>query len=271
MKKHTLCFLTASLMAATSAFAQSTVFEWGPGVDVLVGNAGAPAAFENDDTLDLGTPMFTTPGAYGNTPLSPTIYGNIIDTLEGASHPNPANIALINDHVNGGSTQDIIRYIGGGPGVNSGIDVWMLGLWTSPSDLGILDTVSFSWAKSSGQDWTSHAVIRLGTSFYVSEDLGVGGQDGDGTWEMKSATSANSWFNYDPVSSVSTVGSLASISDFSNLTGAGFLINANSTLNFRDAYVNSFATTTVPEPSVYALMIGALALGGVMWRRRMKS
>lgn len=268
MKKCMLSLLAGSLVLASCAFAQSTVFEWGPGTDILVSNNGAAAAFENDDTLDLGNPMFTTGAHYGNTPLSPTIYGNVYDAVDGTA--GSANIALIDNHVNDTSTQDIIRYIGGGPG-NPGIDVSMLGLWTSGSSLGTLDTVSFSWAKSSGQDWTSHAVIRLGSTFYVSEDLGIGGQDGTGSWALKSATAANNWFNYDPVSSVSTVGTAAAIADFSNLTGAGFLIKADSTLNFRDAYVNAFETTIVPEPGTYALMFGVLALVGVLWRRRTNS
>jgi len=265
MKISMLSLISGGLFIAGSALGQFTVFEWGPGADVLSSNSGAAAAFENDDTLDLSTPMFQSGPFYDNTPMSPTIYGNIYDAVDGAA--GTANVALINNHVNDTSTQDIIRYIGGGPGA-AGIDVSMLGVWTSGSNLGTLDTVSFSWAKSSGQDWTSHAVIRLGTSFYVSEDLGVGGQDGTGNWEMMAATFASTWYNYDPVSSVSTVGSLANIADFSNLTGAGFLIKADSDLNFRDAYVNAFSTTVVPEPGTYALLFGALALGGVMWRRR---
>lgn len=83
---------------------------------------------------------------------------------------------------------------------------------------------------------------------------------------------SGSWFNYDPATSLSSIGASASLSLFDNITSVGFLVElgstgtgANGSTLWSDFQVN---VTPVPEPSAGAFMLGGLALLVLSWHKR---
>ncbi|WP_309380876.1 PEP-CTERM sorting domain-containing protein [Cerasicoccus frondis] len=122
---------------------------------------------------------------------------------------------------------------------------------------------------------TGRFLVEVGGSFYVSNST----MNVSGTTSLvldAAALSTETWAAYDPFTSLnfdqnSSFGALA----LENVTGAGFYVE-------RDSFAGSAATTpfgmgietfevvgiTVPEPSVYALLLGAVVLGGALMRRR---
>jgi hypothetical protein len=78
-------------------------------------------------------------------------------------------------------------------------------------------------------------------------------------------TSALSWFNYDPATSLTTIGSAAT-PDLNNITAVGYQLSILNTAGIADQQrlirIESLNVTAVPEPSTWALLgVSLLALG----------
>jgi hypothetical protein len=140
---------------------------------------------------------------------------------------------------------------------------------TASTDLSDLSSFSIGAQRSTGAGnaAAAHAVIRIGSSYYVS---GTGTSVGS-SYVVQSLALSN-WSTYDPATSISTIGIAASLNPTDQVDAVGFLLfrtvtDASPTGDVRYG-VGQFTATAVPEPSTYALLAGMATLGLVLIRRR---
>jgi len=270
---RTTVLCSTALIAAPLATA-APVIDWGPGTDLVTSNVGAAAIHEDTDTLNLGTAAFDA-GDYASAPLSPTVYAAIRSfTGDGSTIETGATIQ-INSNNSVADGLDAILFSNGRvqPDTsNDGTTNWGIAFWQVASQAAAVESITIGGGKNAGTSET-RAVIRLGSDFYVSKDLGSFSQAdastvGDAIVPLTiTDMSATDWFAYDPASNFTNIGAAASLSDFTGLTGAGFLgRNANAGAEFRSMALSEFSVTLVPEPASIAL----LATGGLLMlgRRR---
>jgi len=281
MKKSLVITFTPFAFAAVAS-AQTTVIEWGPqSTSYLTGNAGAAATFEDTSALNLGSGFTFSSGDYAVAPPSPDFFaasrsfagdGTTIETGSVIQLQNDSNITDGGDGIifSNGRVQPDVDF--------DGTTNHAIVFWEVASQTAALDSISFRAGRNAGSNSASRAVIRLGSDFFISEDLGeLSFADdglGDPTLELAlrnlgGAPSSVNWFNYDPTTDFTVVGSAATISDFTGLTGAGFYgFNQDNGAEFRTVGLGEFTVSVIPEPSSYALLAGCLGLGWIMLRRR---
>jgi len=273
---RTTVLCSTALIAAPLATA-APVIDWGPGTDLVTSNVGAAAIHEDTDSLDLGTAAFVA-GDYASAPLSPTVYAAIRSFTGDGSTIEAGATIQINDNNSVADGLDAILFSNGRvepDNSNDGTTNWGIAFWQVAPQAAAVESITIGGGKNAGASET-RAVIRLGSDFYVSEDLGSFSQadvnDADDAGDdivPRTITdmSATDWFAYDPASNFTNIGAAASLSDFTGLTGAGFLgRNANAGAEFRSMALSEFSVTLVPEPA----SLGLLAAGGLLMlgRRR---
>jgi len=273
----TCCYLASPFLGTVTA---QTVIQWGPqSTSYLTGNAGAAATFEDTSALDLGSGFTFESGDYASAPTSSDFYaasrsfagdGTTIETGSTIQLQNDSNITDGGDGVifSNGRVQPDANF--------DGATNHAIAFWTVASQSGALDNLSYRAGRNAGSNSASRAVIRLGSDFYISEDLGeLSFADdglGDPTLELAlrslgGAPSSVNWFNYDPTTDFTVVGTAATISDFTGLTGAGFYgFNQDNGAEFRTIGLGEFTVTVVPEPST-GLLLGLAGIA-VFWLRR---
>lgn len=142
----------------------------------------------------------------------------------------------------------------------------------SVGSVGLDGTSSFSLnSRRFGSNLTTGVrfVFQEGSNFYISDLVGPV-PAAYGPLALLAPSSAN-WFNYNPASSIGTIGSAATPT-FSGIDvlGVYFSISStatgNATIAFTDFQVNA---TAVPEPSTTALVIAVFAILVIGLRRRM--
>lgn len=166
--------------------------------------------------------------------LTSSQYVNLNLMVVKATDPNAFNATLAIDRYNNGSiVRDIDTYV-----VTNSVETHLGEVLLSSTDVTL--RVSFDAAAS-----------RL--AFAYDSD----GAGGAATFVTAHTADISAWSMSGGNFGFLLVGG-------SGHTGAG----VGPTVSASDAYFQNFAVTAVPEPSAYALLAGALALGAGLWRRR---
>lgn len=211
----------------------------------------------------------------------PTFYGGGT-VVASAGSGSFATYVLANNQAGAGG-DDPIRLATSWSGTSVANDVKFYGLflfnqgdWLTLNS-GNVELDSLNALTVSGYRASSHSASQSGVrfvigqsgSYYVTSLYTVGTSYGA---VSLSDPASGSWFNYDPATSMSAIGSAAALSAFDNLTSVGFLVELGSTGTgatgantlWSDFVVNA---SPVPEPAALALLISGLA-GSLLWRRR---
>lgn len=120
-------------------------------------------------------------------------------------------------------------------------------------------TLQFIFQANDNSWYVSSTTFSLATSF-------------PGTPQTIANVGAESWLNFTPVSGgAATIGSAASISDFSNVKAVGIYFDITKTASLNGGVSSDFfqatAAAPVPEPSTLALLGGGM-MGLLVCRRR---
>lgn len=240
--------LISAYLAPLSAV---TIVSWGPADDIIA-TSGTSMTGGSSTALNLSeirSPAVGPDYYPNNTGKTPEFYGAAIGNFR-IRGENPDNI--------GTSGNSITE--------NAMIVLWTKDLFINNGDSFdvTLSGMSSETEDNSGDNTTiNRYVIRLGTDFYVSQTFD------EGAASFTDPTTI-SWFNYDPTSNYTTIGSAASLSDFGNLTAVGIYINttrvAPGTIQSKMVSLNVDAVV-IPEPSWGAFtLISGIAL--LAYRRR---
>jgi hypothetical protein len=226
-------------------------------------------------SFSVTTPRSPAPGVYSG----PTFYGGGT-VLASVGSGTFATYVLANNQTGAGG-DDPIRLATSWSGTSGPNQVKFYGLflfkqadWLTLNSGNVeLDsvnalTVSGFRASSHAADGGVRFVIEKSGAYYVTSLNPVSTTYGA---VSLSNPASGSWFNYDPATSMSTIGSSASLSAFDHLTTVGFLVELGSTgasgtsanTLWSDFVVNA---TVVPEPSVAALAL--LGIGLFVLRQR---
>lgn len=261
----------------------TVVVKWGPlGDGFVTGNQGAASTFEDTSSLDLSSGFTFDSTDYASAPLSPDLYAASRSFAgDGTTIETGSTIQIQNDSTVTDQADGII--FGNGrqlPDTSfDGATNHAIAFWEVSSQTEALSSISFRAGRNAGANSATRAVIRLGSDFYISADQGALSFAGDGlgtgdelALRSISDPSSVSWFNYDPLTDFTTIGSAATISDFTGLTGAGFYgYNQDGGAEFRNVGLGEFEVSVVPEPSTYGLLLGLGALGVILLRRRRRN
>ena len=275
------------LLAFSYSHAQVTVVQWGTGTDIVSANQGVTSAFEgeNDTSLNTGTSSNPTVGAdyyNSNTGRNPVFFANSVNT-QGTG----TSFSIANDFTADSVDYDIITFnISADSNVSNRASA--LVMWTKAGDgsFGFLNggdsnDVTLSSLSATGNvnsvansSFETRFVIQLGSTYYISEDLGRFGTGNQGYTTLSIAdVTAAAWSAYDPVTNfTTTIGSTVTLSDFSDLNAVGLYYDRDvtGTNRFSNLYLAGFEAqgTVVPEPSSFALLLGAVTMALVATRRR---
>ena len=204
-------------------------------------------------------PLLLSPGTgYGGT--SDIFYGQVVRTAGAGTFTNlNGNVptAIVQDNSSSDRLQVQL--------INSAASA--LFLWQQPDFLNGLNTGTLNFATGSTVSFTvdtyvnavpGRAVLESGGSYYISNAV----FSGTGTTTVDLTTL--SWFNYDPVNAIGTIGSSASLVSggvISNVTEVGFYTGvANAPSNAVRVSSVEFNYVPVPEPSGFALLAAGIGL-----------
>lgn len=272
--KKTLQLILA--LASISSASAVTIVEWGPASDIVNGHV--------DLTANSGSTVLDYGAGYSSPTQGPGYYPNA--ATEGAT-PNFYGAAYAED--NGtpatGAFWRILNSFSGGNdqlAVNATLtESYQLFIWTQNEFEGggdsaptvQLDTLSINYSRnSSGIAAEGRFVVQLGDNNYYISESGATRTANNFSWENVDPTTI-AWFNYNPVSGgdIRTIGSSATLSasDFDDVIGVGMYLSGTGSSGTHQMRVTDFGVTaTIPEPSTYALVGGALAMLTGMLRRR---
>lgn len=239
MKNAIIAGFLVILAACTASAEIKTLVRWGSATDIVSATASLTGQ-SSTDSLNLTS--------YGSPAQGSSYYPNYV--TEGAS-PNfyaatTGDRFQILDNAAG-------DYIYSRSPVNGYIVLWTQDLFLNGGNSGSVTLAGMgvkTGDNTAAITTTARFVIRLGSNYYISQTFAEGAQS-------FSDASRLTWYNYD-ISSYSTIGSEAAVTDFSNLTAAGVYIDddaASSQSKLFDFYMEGI--TVAPAPAT----IGMLGLG----------
>ena len=169
-----------------------------------------------------------------------------------------------------------IRRAGGNPQFNS-VSIGRTGE-ASPDNVAVF---AFTFEVQAGQSAEiDNASFTLGTASTSGGALSISGTDNLGKYNVEITDGTDTWSFFSSDVALPTTGdslpSLTATPDSTISLGAGVyrlsilhIDKADSgNASQRTTLVDNLSLAVVPEPSTYALMLGGLALAGVMLRRR---
>jgi hypothetical protein len=275
--------LAASLMglAASSAFSQVTIVDWGG--DYVTANQSSQASLQDISEVPTASDSIRQIGGF-NVLANPTVgpdYGGTSDVFYGGAQVVKFGL----DAANGSATAQVVNDAGGdyislfaqSPDGTTNSHLNYIAAWDA-GGVTYSDLDAFSGRTAggvSGSVISRFMVETSGGNLYLS-NTSISGGFGGSTWSISDLASeqwalftpgANDWrgdfgsLTFDTALSSET---LAKVGWFASRDSdvAGF---TNATLTIRE-----FDVTAVPEPSTVALGVGMVAFGAVLLRRRIR-
>ena len=247
----------------------SSLVNWGENSSIVASTIIATTG-AGSTNINLTTPSSAAVGATyypNNTGASPVFYSAAWDNLTANQTGAGGGAVRV---VNNASDADMIRFIFVDEGANhrsTALVIWQrygsgssgapqYGFLNGGDNSGnsvTLDSLSVTAYANNQTGLTNRFVIAIGTNFYVSEALSAFA----GTFATRSTVSigdvgAANWYAYDPTSDIRTVGSLAVITNFSNVSAVGLLYDKLEVSNVASPPTLSIsqfsANGTVVEP-----------------------
>jgi len=250
---HRLCsFAIVSAYAAIASIASAdTIVSWGPATNIVTGNQD----LDNNNLTSLNYSSYITPtvgsayypSASGKTP---EFYGAAVRYYESTGVPGGSTGAAV-WRVQHNSSNDRVFLNYNGPTDVTYNEVQSIMMWKKEDFLGSsatasgvrLDSLSVNTADNGSSVNSSVSfVIRLGSNYYISDELGEGVQS------IGNPASAN-WYAYSPQSNyTNTSGSAVSLSAsaFENLTEVGVYRFSSTSGRYLQNYLYSFSVTATP-------------------------
>lgn len=286
MKLYRITYLTcaASLVGSLNLNAD-VIVSWGESTDIAYGFTNMSSVGKGSTTISFSngytSPVVgsgTAPGYY--TPLpsdkTPNFYAAGYGIISSDQNPNTTPTGSITWAIGSGNP-DVIQ-VGGQnttADTNKSVTITKLFMWTDAEFLSPLSELTgmslINTDNGSTVSTENRFVIQLGADYYISENFGenTGNPINPLTFSDPSLVS---WFDYDPTVNIATIGSSATISDFSNLSKAGFFSTSFGTSASGNVFVQNntrmFEVTAIPEPSSYALFAAAIGAMAVIIRRK---
>ncbi len=218
-----------------------------------------------------GNPLLLSPSA-GYSGTSARFYGEVARTAGSGTFTNvngnsPQAIVL-----NNSSTDQLQFRLDGS--TMSALFLWkqedfLNGFNTGSLDLVEGSTIALNMVTNVGTT-NGRAVVRVNNSYYISSTVVSSGATG----LISADLTTLSWFNYDPASSLNTVGSSFSLVSgglISNVKEVGFYFSLTGIQNAIRLDSVKFDAIVVPESSTYALLAGGLGLSFLHRRKRAAS
>lgn len=285
MNKLLLNLTLAGALAAGTAQATVLVsFDMDQGAtDVITANSNGfiTNSMANGSTtatvsraFDLVTPLAATDAAYSG---SPAIYGGYYGSFVSEAGLNRnAYVALFANGTE--AAPDMLRITSVASGTATGVTASnifnFITLWQAPSS-GLFDsnsTLEFTAYRQSNvslhRRW---AVVADGTLYVSAATTETYGNSNNISTIANSSPDSELWYSWAPGADLSVPNLTSGVagSTLSNITHVGIYGN-HTALNNQQINITTFdaTLTAVPEPSTYAALLGALALGMVAWRRR---
>lgn len=262
-----LLTLTFALSCAHAAWA-APIVTWGPSSAYVGGNTNAAGL--SAGVVPFSDTVARNPGpTYPNGQPSGTYYG-------GASAQNVGGITVWRV-LNGASP--VLDALNFGATLNNSETATGVFLWKQADFLNGLNTGNITLDSSnafsaslnvSGSSTTGTArwLVQSAGSYYLSASFAL---TTTATSYSRGNPTSTQWYNYDPVTSMTTVGSEWPIPTFSNITAVGVWIESKyvgGTSATSEGRIYDFTAAAIPEPGT----MGLLALGGIfvsfMVRRR---
>ncbi|MGC9453127.1 MAG: PEP-CTERM sorting domain-containing protein [Oceanipulchritudo sp.] len=278
MKKFTL--LIFSFAICFSLGAQVTIVAWGG--DYVAANQNSQASLNDIAGVPTASDSIREIGDFGEA-VNPAIgtdysgtsaefFGGSQIAKYGVNSSTGQALAAVRD---GGASDHIYFRFQTPSGVTSG-DGTAFALWNVSTTYGDLVSVTASSAGGMSSSVTSRIIINAGGSYYVSSES-ISGGFGGANWGLNSTelTSTDAWAVYNPGSDVwfGNLGSLSfdqTIGSGAEVTEIGWISYKSATSVGDDVTIDLFEVIAVPEPSTFALLVGMVALAGVLYRRRVK-
>ncbi len=272
--------LACALPAATCVTASAaTIVSWGEASDIVGGFTNLSASGTGQTTISFSN-GYSSPAVGANyypnnAGKTPSFYGAGNQTTSSTETPSATTNGT---RAISNATPDTIQFGGQNTSAdtNKVVTTSKLLLWTSneflTSDNELSGMSLINLDNGSTVFTQNRFVIQLGSSYYISQNFGE---------NPTAATTVGftdptlvSWFDYDPTVDISAINAAAVISDFSNLTKAGFFSTGTSTAASASVFVQNntrfFEVTAVPEPTVFAL-VGAAAAAMLVFRSRKRA
>jgi len=263
--------VSAALLSAASAFAAPiTVVRWDGTDNPVSGNQGLTAG--NNSTVVSSDYANPAQGAsyypnYETQGATPFFYAAGYRIYNGEQ--KALNIYRV---TNATGNDEISFQTNEAGGVNAYVHAIVL--WRKDDFLGStaggLDGMTISMASNATSPRARFVVQLDNGAYYASAAFGSG--TGGGVGAFSGGFASTTWYNYDPTTDFSVIGSEATLAaaDFENFKAAGFYTYTvrSGVDRYAQSNILNFTVTAIPEPGTVGLALGGLALMAIRRRRR---